>query len=78
MPACDGYLADVVLGFDRLNSYLTEHPYFEAIVEANRRLQKELDPGSGPGGFRVKPTGSVLPIVAEDDRANHQGRTDAL
>jgi len=32
MPDRDGTLADVVLGFDSLEPYLAEHPYFGAIV----------------------------------------------
>jgi aldose 1-epimerase len=32
VPDRDGRLGDVVLGFDRLDGYLREHPYFGAIV----------------------------------------------
>jgi len=32
VPDRDGNLADVVLGFDRLDGYLGKHPYFGAIV----------------------------------------------
>ena len=32
VPDGQGHLADVVLGFDRLDDYLADHPYFGAIV----------------------------------------------
>ena len=32
VPDRDGHLADVVLGFDRLEPYLARHPYFGALV----------------------------------------------
>jgi len=32
VPGCDGSLADIVLGLDRLDDYLRGHPYFGAIV----------------------------------------------
>jgi aldose 1-epimerase len=32
VPDARGELADVVLGFDRLDGYLAEHPYFGAII----------------------------------------------
>jgi len=39
VPDREGKLADVTLGFDKLDGYLGEHPYFGAVVGryANRR-----------------------------------------
>ena len=31
-PDCDGAFADIVLGFDSLDAYLSPHPYFGAII----------------------------------------------
>jgi len=61
VPDRNGVLADVVLGFDRLQPYLAGHPYFGAIVGrvANRiaNARFELD--------------GVEYVLAANDGANH-------
>jgi aldose 1-epimerase len=61
VPDRRGELADVVLGFDRLDGYLAGHPYFGAIIGryANR---------IGKGSFTLDGETSVL---ARNDGENH-------
>jgi len=61
MPDRDGHLADVVLGFDRLELYLDEHPFFGAITG---RVAGRI-----PGGkFTLEGTACEL---VKNDGSNH-------
>lgn len=61
VPDRDGRLADVVLGFDRLEPYLAGHPYFGAIVG---RVAGRIPAG------RFTLDGKVYPL-AKNEGANH-------
>ena len=66
VPDKKGQLADVVLGFDSLGSYLLEHPYFGAFVGryANR---------IGKGRFRIGETTYEL-ALNNGENTLHGGR----
>lgn len=60
-PDRDGALADVVLGFDELSPYLSEHPYFGCLVG---RFANRIAAGS----FRLN---DKLYQLARNDGCNH-------
>lgn len=57
VPDHDGRLADVVLGFDRLEDYLAPHPYFGAVAG---RVAGRIN------GAQFRLDGQTFPLVAND------------